>query len=370
MEAGSSRARPTGQKKAGVTETARKENGTDCSQNSRSHSSNIPDRRQQDTAIGCKVYRNCDAVSAPVADFADHKEVQLPHVALEAVHSSIKDRTLVPYSVYYRVKLASCNQLEQAFGSLTLGTRKTGDNKTKFKGKVEIPNLSEEYSVEELDVSVTCTSSSADGDAIRNFMQTVGAKAIKEKLGQYLKLLHEEYSRDLILPTKGQNTTNQLPKESSRALPNDVRRKDTDHSKQPKDLSVREIHLNDEFFCTPDDLYKVLTTKELVQAFTRGEATVNAVQGGEYCIFGGNISGTFTSLTPGKSIEMQWRKREWPESHHSILCIELNSFEGGTQLKLSQKGIPAYDVENTKNGWQSNFFASVKQTYGYGGRMF
>ncbi|KAG5449985.1 AHA1, activator of heat shock 90kDa protein ATPase [Clonorchis sinensis] len=250
------------------------------------------------------------------------------------------------------------------------GTRKTGDNKTKFKGKVEIPNLSEEYSVEELDVSVTCTSSSADGDAIRNFMQTVGAKAIKEKLGQYLKLLHEEYSRDLILPTKGQNTTNQLPKESSRALPNDVRRKDTDHSKQPKDLSVREIHLNDEFFCTPDDLYKVLTTKELVQAFTRGEATVNAVQGGEYCIFGGNISGTFTSLTPGKSIEMQWRKREWPESHHSILCIELNSFEGGTQLKLSQKGIPAYDVENTKNGWQSNFFASVKQTYGYGGRMF
>lgn len=67
---------------------------------------------------------------------------------------------------------------------------------------------------------------------------------------------------------------------------------------------------------------------------------------------------------------MRWRKREWPEEHYSKLSLELSPFEGGTRLSLSQTGVPGYDLENTTNGWRLNFFAALKQTYGYGGRMF
>ncbi|TPP60525.1 Activator of 90 kDa heat shock protein ATPase 1, partial [Fasciola gigantica] len=109
---------------------------------------------------------------------------------------------------------------------------------------------------------------------------------------------------------------------------------------------------------------------QLVQAFTRGDAVVEAIPDGKYSIFGGNVEGAFISLTPGKVIEMRWRKREWPEEHYSRLSLELSAFEGGTRLSLSQTGVPGYDLENTTNGWRSNFFAALKQTYGYGGRMF
>lgn len=74
---------------------------------------------------------------------------------------------------------------------LITGQRKTNDNKTKFRGKLEVMNLSEEYSIDELDVLVSCTSSSADGDAIRKFMQTEGVKGVQEKLAEYLRALKE-----------------------------------------------------------------------------------------------------------------------------------------------------------------------------------
>ncbi|CAL8071897.1 unnamed protein product [Calicophoron daubneyi] len=256
------------------------------------------------------------------------------------------------------------------------GHRKTGDNKTNFHGKVEVANLSEENTIDEVDVTVTCTSTSSDAEAVRKFMQTVGAKEVRSKLGSYLKQLKEEYGKNLILPTKedvkkSNATDNKHPHSGFSHTPvHDSSRDEGQISKCPKDLTVKELTLSDEFFCTPDDLYKVLTTKELVQAFTRGEAIVDSVVDGQYCVFGGNVTGRFRTLEPGKTIQMQWRKREWPEGHHSILTILLESFEGGTRLNLTQTGVPAYDLENTTSGWRSNFFSALKQTYGYGGRMF
>ncbi|VDP75643.1 unnamed protein product [Echinostoma caproni] len=254
-----------------------------------------------------------------------------------------------------------------------LGQKKTGNNKSKFRGKAEVMNLSEEYSIDELDVLISCTSTSADGDAIRKFMQTEGVKGIQGKLAEYLRVLKEEYSQNLILPTK--NGPNVVQSQDS-CKPSDGTGNQSHTaaadivSRKPKDLSVKKLTLTEEFFCTPDDLYKVLTTKELVQAFTRGDADVEATSDGKYSIFGGNITGVFGLLTPGKTIEMRWRKRDWPEEHYSQLSLELSPFEGGTRLNLTQTGVPGYDLENTTNGWRSNFFAALKQTYGYGGRMF
>lgn len=67
---------------------------------------------------------------------------------------------------------------------------------------------------------------------------------------------------------------------------------------------------------------------------------------------------------------MKWRKKSWPENFYSSLILDFIAFEGGTRLKLKQMGVPAFDLENTRNGWRTMFFLSLKQTYGYGGRMF
>ncbi|CAH8831745.1 unnamed protein product [Trichobilharzia szidati] len=253
------------------------------------------------------------------------------------------------------------------------GNIKGSDNKTNFKGKVEILNMSDEYTVDELDTNVSCTTSSLSGDLMRTFVKSAGVECIKSKLKEYLKLLKEEYARDLILPTK--NDTNGKPTSvpQSAAAQNKVTDKaerPPADAKEPKDLSNKNLSITDEFFCTPDDLYKVFTTKELIQAFTRSEAIVDAVPGGTYSVFSGNISGVFDELVAGKTIKMRWRKREWPENHYSNLTLEMSAFEGGTRLSLAQTNVPAYDLDNTRNGWRTIFLSALKQTYGYGGRMF
>lgn len=253
------------------------------------------------------------------------------------------------------------------------GERKSGDNKTHFTGKVDIPNLSEEYAVHELDISVSCTSTTADGNAIKKFMQTTGIAEIRRKIEEYLQKLKVEYSSNLILPTKSNtkpSATAAVPA-AGRSVVEGMKQSDPGLvNTQTKDLSAKEICITEEFFCSPDDLYKVLTIKEFVQAFTRNEAIVEATPNGQYVIFGGNVTGTFIALVPPKEIKMQWRKREWPEGHKTDLSLELAAVDGHTKLTLVQKGVPAYDLENTTDGWRCNFFAAIKQTYGYGGRWF
>ncbi|VDP71315.1 unnamed protein product [Schistosoma mattheei] len=116
----------------------------------------------------------------------------------------------------------------------------------------------------------------------------------------------EDYAQGLILPSKnGANVNPASTTRSGAALDRTTNKAfhTADGIKEPKDLSNRDLSITDEFFCTPDDLYRVLTTKEVpgslcsyIKAFTRSEATVDPVVGGAYSVFSGNITGIFDLL--------------------------------------------------------------------------
>lgn len=52
--------------------------------------------------------------------------------------------------------------------------------------------------------------------------------------------------------------------------------------------------------------------------------------------------------------------------------IILTFFDKGdeTEVCLEGKGIPASEEERTKEGWQRYYFEGIKQTFGYGARLF
>ena len=50
------------------------------------------------------------------------------------------------------------------------------------------------------------------------------------------------------------------------------------------------------FKCQADALYRALTTEDMVSAFTRDKAEMQANKGGHFVMFGGNILGVFTQL--------------------------------------------------------------------------
>lgn len=55
------------------------------------------------------------------------------------------------------------------------------------KGKIEIPNLSEENEPQDIDVSVTVTDEKEDGFKIKEFMRKEGGDRIRDQLAVYIK---------------------------------------------------------------------------------------------------------------------------------------------------------------------------------------
>lgn len=252
-------------------------------------------------------------------------------------------------------------------------------DKEKYTGKAHIPNLSEEYNVNEIEVTITIDdSNNEDANRLKQFMYNVGRDVIKNQLGTYIKELKEEYSKGLILPRKGgENVTSPKsegqPKRSAfntsntspDALSASKKSGDSNATVGYK-LDVKTLTMSEDFQCSACDLYNALTMPEMVTAFTRGEAKIDPVRGGEFAFFGGNIQGQFKELVPEKKISQSWRLKSWPSGHYSNVDIELEQMREHTQLTLKQSGIPSAEYDTTKTNWKRYYWQSIRQTFGFG----
>lgn len=114
----------------------------------------------------------------------------------------------------------------------------------------------------------------------------------------------------------------------------------------------------------------MFTTQELVQAFTHAPAALEADRGGKFHMVDGNVTGEFTDLVPEKHIAMKWRFKSWPEGHFATITLTFIDKNGETELCMEGRGIPAPEEERTRQGWQRYYFEGIKQTFGYGARLF
>lgn len=73
---------------------------------------------------------------------------------------------------------------------------------TTYKGKVTIPNLSEENELDDIDITITADESGDESEQLKQFMYNIGRSKIRAQIGVYLRELREEFSKGLILPKK------------------------------------------------------------------------------------------------------------------------------------------------------------------------
>lgn len=250
------------------------------------------------------------------------------------------------------------------------------NSKLSHKGKLTIPNLSEENDLDDVEITVTIDESNDESEALKQFMYNSGRDHIRRQLGVYIKELKEEYSKNLILPKKtgeGEISLNgSTPNEAKKAK--DAIQKtasfitpkiDTSTNVGCK-LDVRTLSMTEEFHCNANDLYNVLTKADMVTAFTRGPAKVDAVRGGEFVLYGGNVHGKFEELIPEKKIQQSWRLKTWSSGHYSNVVIELEETSSSTIMSLKQTGIPASEYDAMRTNWYRYYWHSVKQTFGFG----
>lgn len=244
----------------------------------------------------------------------------------------------------------------------------------KVKGKIEIPNLSDENDIDEVAINVTLTdpTSGSVPEKVKSMLRSKGTEIIREKLEEYVSSLKTDFSQGLILPTKGLSTNTIISKGKTELNKNSTFKPNDNYSQSKAsvgELVTKKLSFQEEFKCTAEELYRALTMKEMVEAFSRGAASIEAVDGGKFIMFDTNISGKFLSLSPPNRIEMEWRFKSWPSEHHSKVVITLTQGDDNTKLSVEQTGVPEEDFERTQMGWKRYYFDSIRNTFGFGAAL-
>lgn len=206
--------------------------------------------------------------------------------------------------------------------------------KMKVDGKITIPNLSEENSLEEIDIQIIVNDQTTEqADLIKKFMYNYGRNKIREQVGKYIDSLKADFAKNLILPKKEEVKSPPLActtseKQQQKSLINDFKTStnlNADKKESDKPLGVKidckTLTFNESFRCKANELYEVFSRKEMVAAFTRGDVKFDFTKGGQFDLFGGNISGKFLDIAPNK-ITQSWRYKQWPSGHFSNVEME------------------------------------------------
>jgi activator of HSP90 ATPase len=249
-----------------------------------------------------------------------------------------------------------------------------------YKGTFEVPNLSDEYDAEDLEVSVSLTDDKPGKNAhqLKDFMRKTGAEKIKELLAIYITGLKTEFSQGMILSKEFDKKAvpNQNNLITDKCKQNEMKQKmnkpitSSNNINSAVKIQCKKLKLTEEFQCQVQDVYRALTEKDMLRAFTQSDVEIKSEKSGRFSLFGGNVVGEFVKLIPNEKLEMKWRFKSWPFEHYSEVVIDFEEKESSTILKLSQIGIPQEDYEKTKEGWKIYYWQPMRQRLGFGATLF
>ncbi|CAD5124278.1 DgyrCDS12571 [Dimorphilus gyrociliatus] len=249
------------------------------------------------------------------------------------------------------------------------GSRGDGDL---VKGKFDVLNLSDEYTdINDIDINVSIDDEKIkDAWDVKEFMRHSGTVKVREQLAKYLQQLKEQYSEGLILPTKN-SSTNTSAKKTTNEYKNEINKpivsSDSDVGIK---IPCQRVSSTEFFKCEACELYSVLTDQGKSSMFTRSKAILEAEKGGKFALFDGNVQGEFTDLVLNEKIVMKWRFQSWPDAHYSTVSIYLKQKDDGTELQLTQTGVPKEDYERTVDGWKNYYWRPIMQAFGFGAGIY
>lgn len=244
-----------------------------------------------------------------------------------------------------------------------------------YKGELEIPNLSEENDADDIDVIVSFKKDQQKCDKLKELMRIKGTEAIREKLQVYMDSLKNDCASSIQVPAKDDRPKTTTDTNSTKIAFNKL---SVDNASAPKSatpevgakIPTKKLLQKETFMTTVGELYKTLTEKERIQAWSRSSIEGDAKPKESFCLFGGNVTGEYLQLVENKKIVMRWRLKSWPAAHYSTVTLKLNQVLTGTELDLEQTSVPQDSLEMTKQGWRNYYWQSIKLTFGYSTQIF
>ena len=111
----------------------------------------------------------------------------------------------------------------------------------------------------------------------------------------------------------------------------------------------------------PEEIYLALTNPATIQLWTGEPAEMSTVPGSEFSLWEDSIVGKNLEFDINKKIVQQWYfgDQEIP----SIVTIKLHPHKQGCSVELHHLNIPDEAFEEMVEGWNNNYFGSLKDFY-------
>ncbi|MBN2806072.1 MAG: SRPBCC domain-containing protein [Prolixibacteraceae bacterium] len=110
---------------------------------------------------------------------------------------------------------------------------------------------------------------------------------------------------------------------------------------------------------SPADVYNALTNQVMLEIWTGEKAEFTPEPDTEFSLWDGSITGRNLAFEQDRLISQIW----YFEEEESQVTIKLHPDKDGTSVELRHENIPDEAYENISDGWDDDFFASLKALF-------
>lgn len=114
-------------------------------------------------------------------------------------------------------------------------------------------------------------------------------------------------------------------------------------------------------YAEPSDVYNALTNQRMLEIWTGENALMEPTPNTEFSLWDGAITGMNLEFEKNQKIVQQWYFEGQQEA--SVVTLLLHQHKKGTSVELYHTNIPDDAFENISNGWDEDYFDSLKELF-------
>ncbi len=111
----------------------------------------------------------------------------------------------------------------------------------------------------------------------------------------------------------------------------------------------------------PEEIFLALTNPFTIELWSDSPAKMDANEGTEFELWGGDICGKNIKVVPNKELVQEWYFDGLAEP--SIATIKLHAHKAGTNVEVKHINIPDDAYENIDEGWRKYYIGAIKRFF-------
>jgi len=123
---------------------------------------------------------------------------------------------------------------------------------------------------------------------------------------------------------------------------------------------MKELKRYYKLSASPSDVYNAMTNPSMIEIWTGEPVEMSTEPDSEFSLWDGAIVGKNLEFEKDKKIVQLWY---FGEDEQSKVTILLHPDKSGTRVELHQTNIPDEAYDNMVEGWESDYFDSLKELF-------